>query len=302
VLEADATREINNLTSHELILISGLAAMASGWPAALLGKKANAVQTLSTLILVVANGVGAYAVYRWWIDGPIDPLLFPAPLANVSVSIAIDAISGCFERSDSSHWLRPCRLTTLGNDLAMFEHLSIYTIVHIVVALIFPSFLLGVINRVKTIVGGRRGQPLLQAYFDLRKLFSKDSVFSEMTTWVFRFGPVVPLTAALIAVIIVPLGEANAPLAFSLETRRVWRGTGNDRGSVGGRVEHLCLSVRAAYFPRRAHCPRRRLRPADSAPLWLAVDGDRSGVHGPSEGHQTMFGVFQCRAHGDARI
>jgi formate hydrogenlyase subunit 4 len=107
------------------------------------------------------------------------------------------------------------RPTTLGNDLAMFEHLSIYTIVHIVVALIFPPFLLGVINRVKAVVGGRRGPPLLQAYFDLRKLFSKDSVFSETTTWVFRFGPVVSLTAALIAVMIVPLGEANAPLSFT---------------------------------------------------------------------------------------
>lgn len=97
----------------------------------------------------------------------------------------------------------------------MFENLSVHTAVHVVIALIFPPFLLGVINRVKAIFGGRRGQPLLQAYFNLRKLFSKESVFSETTTWVFRFGPVVGLATALAAVMIVPLGHPSAPLSFS---------------------------------------------------------------------------------------
>jgi formate hydrogenlyase subunit 4 len=97
----------------------------------------------------------------------------------------------------------------------MFDNLSMHSVLHVAVALSFPPFLLGVINRVKAIFGGRRGQPLLQAYFDLRKLFSKDSVFSETTTWVFRFGPVVGLAAALVAVMIVPLGDASAPLSFT---------------------------------------------------------------------------------------
>ena len=97
----------------------------------------------------------------------------------------------------------------------MFENLSVHTAIHLVVALLFPPFLFGVINRVKAIFGGRQGQPLLQAYFDLRKLFHKQSVFSETTTWVFRFGPVVGLATALIAVMIVPLGHASAPLSFA---------------------------------------------------------------------------------------
>ena len=97
----------------------------------------------------------------------------------------------------------------------MFENVSIHTVIHVVVALLFPPFLLGVINRVKAIFGGRRGQPLLQAYFDLRKLFNKESVFSVTTTWVFRFGPVVGLAAAWIALMIVPLGHPSAPLSFA---------------------------------------------------------------------------------------
>lgn len=97
----------------------------------------------------------------------------------------------------------------------MFEDLSLHTIVHIVIALVFPPLLLGVINRVKAIFGGRRGPPLLQAYFDLRKLISKESVISETTTWVFRFGPVVGLTTALVAAMIVPLGHTSSPLSFT---------------------------------------------------------------------------------------
>ncbi len=84
------------MTSNELILISGLIAAASGLPAVLLGNRSNVAQALSTLILVAANCVGLGAVYRWWIDGPIDPLLFPAPIPGVSVGIVIDGISAFF--------------------------------------------------------------------------------------------------------------------------------------------------------------------------------------------------------------
>jgi formate hydrogenlyase subunit 4 len=94
------------------------------------------------------------------------------------------------------------------------ESLSIHSLVHILVAVLFPPLLLGVINRTKAIVAGRRGQPLLQAYFDLRKLLYKECVFSETTTWVFRFGPVAGVATALVAVGVVPLGHDSAPLSF----------------------------------------------------------------------------------------
>lgn len=97
----------------------------------------------------------------------------------------------------------------------MFESFSLHSVTHILVALLFPPFLLGVINRVKAIFGGRRGQPLLQAYYDLWKLLHKDSVFSQTTSWVFRFGPVVAAATAVVAALIVPLGDASAPLSFT---------------------------------------------------------------------------------------
>jgi formate hydrogenlyase subunit 4 len=88
-------------------------------------------------------------------------------------------------------------------------------IIHCVVALLFPPLLLGVIGKTKAAFAGRVGAPYLQPYYDLIKLFRKGTVFSETTTWVFRAGPLVTLSATLIAVLLIPLGRHAAPLSFS---------------------------------------------------------------------------------------
>ncbi len=88
-------------------------------------------------------------------------------------------------------------------------------IIHCAVALLFPPLLLGVIGKTKAAFAGRVGAPYLQPYYDLFKLLRKGSVFSETTTWVFRAGPVVTLSATLIAALLVPLGRHESPLSFS---------------------------------------------------------------------------------------
>jgi formate hydrogenlyase subunit 4 len=89
------------------------------------------------------------------------------------------------------------------------------TLAHVTVALLLPPLLLGVINRTKAVFGGRVGQPFLQPYHDLVKLLRKGSVVSTTTSWVFRAGPVVGLSTALVASLIVPLGGTRAPLSFA---------------------------------------------------------------------------------------
>jgi len=80
--------------------------------------------------------------------------------------------------------------------------------------LFLSPMLLGVINKTKAFVGGRKGPPVLQTYYDLAKLFRKGMVFSKTTTWVFRAGPVVGWIAVFAASWMVPLGRHPAPLAF----------------------------------------------------------------------------------------
>ncbi len=87
-------------------------------------------------------------------------------------------------------------------------------LIHLAFVLILPPFLLGVINKTKAAFAGRVGPPVFQLYYDLFKLFRKEMVFSETTTWVFRAGPVVGLVTALGAALIVPLGHHRAPVSF----------------------------------------------------------------------------------------
>ncbi len=86
--------------------------------------------------------------------------------------------------------------------------------IHVALVLALPPLLFGVIQRVKAVVAGRVGPPLLQPYFDLVKLFRKDVVISSTTTWIFPAGPAIGLVATLLAALIVPLGGHPAPIAF----------------------------------------------------------------------------------------
>jgi formate hydrogenlyase subunit 4 len=89
-----------------------------------------------------------------------------------------------------------------------------YAVLHFALALVAAPLLLGVINRIKAVFGGRCGPPLLQPYFDLIKLLRKGAVYSQTTSWVFRLSPVVGLAAALIALTLTPLGMIPALFPF----------------------------------------------------------------------------------------
>src|SRR5438874_4831343 len=87
--------------------------------------------------------------------------------------------------------------------------------IHVVVALAMPPLLLGVIAKTKALFAGRVGPPLLQPYYDCIKLAQKGSVFSTTTTWVFLAGPVVSLVTAGLALLLIPLANASAPISFT---------------------------------------------------------------------------------------
>ena len=130
--------------------------------------------------------------------------------------------------------------------------------------LVLPPLLLGVINKTKAFLAGRRGPPLLQPYRDLARLLRKGYVFSETTTWVFRAAPIVTLAATLLAGLLVPLGAGAAPLGFqgdlvvfaylfalarffttaaALDTGSPFEGMGAAR-----EVTYACLAEPAVFF------------------------------------------------------
>lgn len=87
--------------------------------------------------------------------------------------------------------------------------------IQVALLLTMPPLLLGVINKTKAWFGGRQGPPWLQSYYDLYKLMCKGLVLSRTTTRVFRLGPVVTLAAVALAGLLVPLGNARAPISFT---------------------------------------------------------------------------------------
>src|SRR5947207_492866 len=84
-----------------------------------------------------------------------------------------------------------------------------------VCALVLAPLLLALINRTKSFVAGRRGPPLLQPYRDIAKYLRRGAVYGDVTSWVFRLGPVVNLAVLLAALLIAPLGAIPSPLSFS---------------------------------------------------------------------------------------
>jgi len=88
------------------------------------------------------------------------------------------------------------------------------SIIDMLLAFLLAPLMLGIINRTKAFFAGRTGQPLFQAYFDIRRLLLKGAVYSKTTTWVMRAGPIVGLSATIMTAAIVPFGGSQALLAF----------------------------------------------------------------------------------------
>ena len=91
---------------------------------------------------------------------------------------------------------------------------NLSSMVHFLLALVVAPLLPGIINRTKALMAGRRGNPLLQAYFDIYKLIQKGAVYSQTTTWTFRAGPIVNLAVIIVGLMVVPFAGSPAPLAF----------------------------------------------------------------------------------------
>src|SRR5579864_3866657 len=82
-------------------------------------------------------------------------------------------------------------------------------------ALLLAPLLLGLINRTKALVAGRRGPPLLQPYRDVVKCLRRGAVYGDVTSWVFRAGSVINLACLVASLFVVPLGGVGASVSFA---------------------------------------------------------------------------------------
>ena len=81
-------------------------------------------------------------------------------------------------------------------------------------ALLLAPLLLGLINRTKAFVAGRRGPPLVQPYRDVAKCLRRGAVYGDVTSVLFRLGPVLNLATLMAALLILPFGGVGAVVSF----------------------------------------------------------------------------------------
>jgi formate hydrogenlyase subunit 4 len=90
-------------------------------------------------------------------------------------------------------------------------------VVQLAVVAAGAPLLVGLVRTVKARLVGRRGASPLQPYRDLRKLWAKEVVVSETTSWVFRATPAILAATMLVASLIVPIVASRPPLAFAAD-------------------------------------------------------------------------------------
>jgi len=90
----------------------------------------------------------------------------------------------------------------------------VFNLLQVVVVMGFAPLVSGVINRLKEIVQSKRGPSIFQPYRDLRKLFQKDEVISQQSSWIFRFTPYVIFITPIMVTMLIPV-LTSYPLFFA---------------------------------------------------------------------------------------
>jgi len=78
-------------------------------------------------------------------------------------------------------------------------------VVQVLSFLLAAPLIVGVIKKTKARLQNRRGPRLWQLYYDLLKLFAKDSVISPTTSWIFQVAPYIYFAAPIAAAAFLPV-------------------------------------------------------------------------------------------------
>lgn len=87
-----------------------------------------------------------------------------------------------------------------------------YAVLNVIVVLAFAPFYLSLIKKVKALAQRRKGPQLFQSYYNLIKLFNKETIYSKNSSWIMRATPYVNIICMLSAALFVPLVFIPKPL------------------------------------------------------------------------------------------
>ena len=87
----------------------------------------------------------------------------------------------------------------------------VYIVIQITVILLVAPLVNGIIKKIKAFSQKRKGAPVFQMYFDLWKLSKKNSVVSDVSSWIFKATPYIVFSTAVVASMLVPVSTLTAP-------------------------------------------------------------------------------------------
>lgn len=90
----------------------------------------------------------------------------------------------------------------------------LFNVIQLLTVLVFAPLASGILSRLKEIVQSKRGPSIWQPYRDLWKLFHKDEVVSNQSSWIFRFAPYLTFVAPLFVTLLIPV-LTDYPLFFA---------------------------------------------------------------------------------------
>jgi formate hydrogenlyase subunit 4 len=90
----------------------------------------------------------------------------------------------------------------------------LYNLIQVLVVLAFAPLVSGVLSRLKEMVQSKRGPSIFQPYRDLWKLFHKDEIVSEDSSWIFRFTPYMVFVTPIFVALLIPV-LTSYPLFFA---------------------------------------------------------------------------------------
>jgi formate hydrogenlyase subunit 4 len=88
------------------------------------------------------------------------------------------------------------------------------SVINVLLPLLLAPLSFGIINKVKAAFAGRKGQPVLQGYYDSIKLCRKEFVYSTTVSPVFHLAPVVILSSTIFIITMLPVFNSVPLLSF----------------------------------------------------------------------------------------
>ena len=93
---------------------------------------------------------------------------------------------------------------------------AVIQVLQVLTVLLGAPLVSGVISKVEARLQGRRGPRVLQPYFDLAKLFRKETLLPEQASWFFLLAPAVAFTCYLVVPMLIPvLTSYPLPLGYT---------------------------------------------------------------------------------------